>query len=190
MSGSAWPTVIYSDGQKYKERDGASIGVTEHSGARIKFLQEQRKGLERFLRARVGSSEEAKELAQEACTRLLEQPSEKELSDLKGWLWVTARNLANTRDEQRKNHRAAIPLLQAAVQNHATPESWWSDQQEAAAIRRAIAGLPERQRQVIDLRREGRNYQQIAQALGVTERTCRRDLAQAMIEIRTKIGME
>lgn len=165
--------------------------MTEHSGARIKAFQNQHEGLERFLRNRLrGSWAEANELAQETYTRLLEQREEKEVGHWEAWLWVTARNLANTRDEQRKNHRAAIPLLQAAVEDDPTPESWWNDQQEQAAIRRAIGELPERQREVIALRREGRNYEQIAQALGVTERTCRRDLAQALIEIRTKIGME
>lgn len=173
------------------EREGVQIGVTEHSGARIEALfQQEREGLERYLRPRLrGCPDEAKEVAQEAYTRLLELPAQREVPNWVALLWAIARNLADTRNERRKYYEAAIPLLQAESKDERALDSLWSDQQEQAAVRLAIAALPERQREVIALRLEGRNYEQIAQALEISERTCRRDFAQAMVDIRIRIGL-
>lgn len=174
------------------ERDGVQTGVTEHSVTRMEALfRTHRDGLVRFLKLYLwGSPEEANELAQEAFTRLLELPKEREVNNWDALLWTIARNLLNTRREQRRIHQAALPQLQIELENNRTAEISWTEEQAKAAARRAIAELPERQQRVIALRAKGQTYPRIAQELGIDERTCRRDIELAILEIRTKIGLE
>jgi RNA polymerase sigma factor (sigma-70 family) len=105
-------------------------------------------------------------------------------------LWRTACNLATTRNEHRQHQQRARPLLEVELEDDQTPESALADKQLKAAAKRAIAELPERQRQVLTLRAEGHTYEQIAQQLSINERTCRRDHKLAIVEIRQKIGLE
>jgi RNA polymerase sigma-70 factor (ECF subfamily) len=168
------------------------IGPTEHGVADIEALIEQhRDGLERYLRFRLrGCPDEAKELAQEAFTRLLELPEGRKVNNWDALLWTIAINLANTRNQQHSDRQAAMPKLQIAFEADETLEHACADEQATGALRRAIAQLPERQRLLLARRGEGQTYETIARELGVTERTCRRDHARAVVAIRTKMGLE
>jgi RNA polymerase sigma-70 factor (ECF subfamily) len=178
--------------QKDTEAEGVRLGVTKHGVARMEALfNKHREGLERFLKFRLwGSPEEAKEIAQEAFTRLLEQLQEREVIHADAWLWRTAQNLLNTRCEQRRIHQAAIPRLQVELEDPPAPEISWIDEEAAAAAIRAAAELPERQRRIFAGCARGETWSQIARDLGIDESTCQRDLKQAILEIRKKIGLE
>lgn len=177
--------------QEHTVLDGVQIGVTEHNVARITALfREHRASLERYLRSRLrGSTEEAKELALETYMRLIRQRKRREVGNWVALLFCTARNLANTRIRQHQVRRAANALMQIETEDHRTPETSWTEEQTHAAVQRAIDELPQRWRTVLIRHREGQNFEQIAQELGVNERTCRRDVEVAIIEIRRKIGL-
>jgi RNA polymerase sigma factor (sigma-70 family) len=187
MAALAPSTVIWVMGRNSNET-GVRISVTEHS-ERIRSLFEKcRQSLERFLRARV-SPDEAREVAQEAFLRLLALPEGKAVENWEAVLFKTAGNIAHTRNGQRLTHEKVILQLQAALDDSPTLESTWSKLQDLAAIRKAVAELPERQRQILTLRAKGLTHQQIAQELGIGERTSRRDYQLAILEIREKIGL-
>jgi RNA polymerase sigma factor (sigma-70 family) len=176
--------------QEHTMLDGAQGGVAEDNDARITSLfLAHRESLERYLRARLGSTEEARELAQETYTRLIALPKCRKVSEWEALMWCTARNLANNRIERRKTRRSAIALLQIDAEDRWMPEIEWGEEQAMAVIRRAMDKLAERPRRVLTRHLEGKNFDEIARELGVTERTCRRDVVLAIVEIRREIGL-
>jgi RNA polymerase sigma factor (sigma-70 family) len=169
----------------------AQIGVTELDVARITAVfQECRESLERFLVFRLqGRTEEAKELAQETYMRLITRRKRREVSNWQGLMFCTARNLANNKLKQHRIRRAADALIQIEIADHRTPEISWTEVQTAAAVRRAMDELPRRWRHVLARHGEGQTFKQIALELGINERTCRRDVARAILSIQQKIGL-
>ncbi len=118
----------------------------------------------------LGDRAEAEEIAQEAFVRLndsgmLERPETEQAA----WLRRVCLNLAfnRVRDERRgreRLERAARLETNGSVEG---PETTVDRTEEAAAVRRALAGLPERQRECLLLRHSGFSYAEIATTLDV-----------------------
>ncbi len=140
------------------------------------LLAKYRQPIVHFLYRMVQNAGVAEELAQEVflrvyCSRARYQPSAKFTT----WLYRIAANLALNwlRDERR---RACADSLDAAGRWGAAPQ--WPDQQNSieqrlvrktvlAAVRQAVAALPDRQRAVVLLHKyHGLDYDQIALTLG------------------------
>src|SRR6266404_9375988 len=99
----------------------ASIGVAESpdSNARVErsvekrieeTYSELRPSLLRFLRAKTGSLEEAKDIAQETFGKLLELERLDEVKSLAGFVWKTAQNIVIDRQRQRANRSRLDPV--------------------------------------------------------------------------------
>ena len=176
--------------QKDTDTDEELIDVSEHRARVAALFQAERSKIERYLRYKLRlSKEEAQELAQEAYARLIRLHRRRDVDNWAAYLWRTVRNLANNRFKQLKTLQAAKRLIPDALDDHRTPESACSEEQANAAVLRAIAELPERLRTVVTLLREGRTTEQIAQALGVSERSSQRYQARAIVEIRRIIEL-
>ena len=123
--------------------------------------------LVRYLTRRLGDRDWAEEVAQETFVRALRQTS---LTNERAWLFAVATNLV--RDEARRDirRRRRLTLLAAEVREHeqVEPESPLERAQEAALARRAVDGLAERDRLALLMREEGLNYEEIAEALGLS----------------------
>jgi RNA polymerase sigma-70 factor (ECF subfamily) len=130
-----------------------------------KFFDEWYPRLVLYLRARFGDEDHAEDIAQEAFVRLLDNSPR----DAVGWLYAVASNLAI--DQQRvANGRARhLTLIRVAREGSADPgpEQSLLREEEIARVRAALAGLPERDRELLLLRHGGWRYRDIARVLGV-----------------------
>lgn len=140
--------------------------------------------LVRFLHRKVWDADRAQDLAQEAFVRALDHDPESPRS----FLFTVASNLA--RDEARAaiRRRRHLTLIKAEVEDRSTPDPVEVLEQErrAAAVRRALDQLSERDREVLLLWDAGLNYEEIAEqtglalkAIGTTLSRARRRLVEA-----------
>jgi RNA polymerase sigma-70 factor, ECF subfamily len=140
--------------------------------------------LVRYLTRRLGDRDWADEVAQETFVRALRQPV---LTNERAWLFAVATNLV--RDEARRDirRRRRLTLLAAEVRERevAEPESEVERAQEAALARRAVDALAERDRLALLMREEGLNYEEIAEALGLSLGSIGTTLARARRRLAT-----
>lgn len=134
-------------------------------------------GVFRLLYRITGTREEAEDLAQETFLRLHRSPHlwderqrERE-QNVGGWLYRVATNLAYNalRGQQRRERRESLVLGQAlsAGSHEPDPAEVAQRADEQATVRRALAGLPERQAQLLILRHAGLSYREVAEVLKV-----------------------
>ena len=123
--------------------------------------------LVRYLTRRLGDRDWAEEVAQETFLRALRQ---EELTNERAWLFAVATNLV--RDEARKDSRRRRHLALLAEQERdsvSEPEPTTLERaQEAAMARKAVDALAERDRLALLMREEGLDYNEIAEALGLS----------------------
>jgi RNA polymerase sigma-70 factor, ECF subfamily len=134
--------------------------------------------LVRYLTRRLGDRDWAEEVAQETFLRALRQ---ERLTNERAWLFAVATNLV--RDEARKDarRRRHLALLAEQARDEAVePEPTSLERaQEAAFARRAVDALVERDRLALLMREEGLDYNETAEALGLSPGSVGTTLARA-----------
>lgn len=134
-----------------------------------------RRDLERFFRRRVGSSETAAELTQEAFLRLLRAEPAAALRDPKAYLFRTANNLVIDHYRSAGSARVADSAeseLSLLPDPQPSPERVLLSREELEILRQAIDDLPPRGREVFLLHKfDGLSYAQIAERLGIAKNT-------------------
>ena len=134
--------------------------------------------LVRYLTRRLGDRDWAEEVAQETFLRALRQDA---LTSERSWLFAVATNLV--RDEARKHERRRrhLELLAAEEQERVIePEPTTAERaHEQAMARKAVDSLAERDRLALLMREEGLNYEEIAEALGLSVGSIGTTLARA-----------
>jgi RNA polymerase sigma-70 factor (ECF subfamily) len=137
--------------------------VTTDWGA---LYEELYPGLVRYLHAKVWDADRARELAQDVFVRVLDtQPD-----NPRAWLFTVATNIA--RDEsrmvvRRKKHLALLRTEAITSQLSVDPVTVMESEARAAAVRRALDALGERDREVLLLRDAGLSYPEIAERTGL-----------------------
>ncbi|HMR33033.1 MAG TPA: sigma-70 family RNA polymerase sigma factor [Geminicoccaceae bacterium] len=131
--------------------------------------------LERFFRRRIGSSETAAELTQEAFLRLLRAAPVAMIRDPRAYLFRTANNLLIDHHRSAMG-RQSIPIEDTArgveSAGEPSPEAVVLSREELAVLGRAIAELPPRGREVFMLHKvDGLSYAEIAERLGIAKNT-------------------
>ena len=142
-----------------------------------------------FLRTRLHSEQEAKEVAQESYARLLHLDQPETLSFLRAYLFKTAANLAIDRLRHRSTLRSTQAQLQAfyELRDQPTPEELTSSIQEAALASRYLQELPEPCRRAFFLYRvQEMSLAEVAVHMGVSERMIRYYVVQAMSHCRER----
>ncbi len=134
--------------------------------------------LVRYLTRRLGDRDWAEEVAQETFLRALRQDA---LTSERSWLFAVATNLV--RDEARKDERRRrhLQLLAAEERDRVVePEGDALERaQERAMARKAVDALAERDRLALLMREEGLDYNEIAEALGLSVGSIGTTLARA-----------
>lgn len=134
--------------------------------------------LVRYLTRRLGDRDWAEEVAQETFLRALRQDA---LTSERSWLFAVATNLV--RDEARKDERRRrhLQLLAAEERERVVePEGDALERaQERAMARQAVDALAERDRLALLMREEGLDYNEIAEALGLSVGSIGTTLARA-----------
>jgi RNA polymerase sigma factor (sigma-70 family) len=156
---------------------------SEAHGRRVERLfREHNESLLRFLRARLHSPQEAREVAQEAYVQLLGLHSPGTIGFLQGYLFRTAANLATNRLRQRTRRRRIDELVFFdAPLVHRSPEPTWAARQELALIHRAIEELPATCRLAfLMVKFEDASVDDVSRELGLHPRRVRRFVARAI----------
>ena len=139
----------------------------------------------------LGSRAEAEDIAQEVFLR-----AHRALRDFRGearlstWLYGVASNLCLNRlaSAERKRMRHDEEALMRAPSDTADATAAMERSELEAALRQAIAELPEERRIVVVLRDlEGLSYEEIAQALAVELNTVRSRLHRARLDLKNKM---
>ena len=147
-----------------------------------------------------GSSEDAKDMAQEALLRIYRSLSSFRVeANFSTWAYRIAANVCI--DELRRKKRREQVSMEALQEggtelksHEATPEAEAVRMEEREELQRAILCLPEEQRAAVVLRDvQGLSYEQVAQCLDVNLNTIksrisrgRRNLRSILIEMRNK----
>jgi RNA polymerase sigma-70 factor (ECF subfamily) len=136
-------------------------------------------GLVRYLTRRLGDRDWAEEVAQETFVRALRQ--ERIVSE-RSWLYAVATNLVRDearRDERRRRHLQLLASEARAAELEPPGPTQLERAQEAALARRALDQLAERDRNALLMREEGLDYDEIAEALGLSRGSVGTTLARA-----------
>ncbi|MGH7713912.1 MAG: sigma-70 family RNA polymerase sigma factor [Gemmatimonadaceae bacterium] len=134
--------------------------------------------LVRYLTRRLGDRDWAEEVAQETFLRALRQ---EHLTNERAWLFAVATNLVrdDARREDRRRHRLRLLAEETRDVQVESAESALERAQEAALARKAVDALIERDRLALLMREEGLNYEEIAEALGLSVGSIGTTLARA-----------
>ncbi len=164
-------------------------------------LETHRGELLRFLSARCGSADEAQDMVQELWIKVTTQPAAPVASP-RAYLFRMANNLVL--DQRRARQRAMVRdrrwLEEDGDAIAAAPPEVRPDpaepadeviarEQEAALLRKAVAGLPAGARRALSLYRfEGRGQGEIAEMMGISRSGVEKHLALAMKHLRNMLA--
>lgn len=154
-----------------------------------RLFREHNATLLRFIAARVGSTQEAREIAQESYVQLLRLNGPGAISYLRAFLFKTAANLVTDRLRQRDRRRnvASMGNMDFAP-FELSPERLVASEQAMTMLRAAVEELPPRCRQVFLLHRVHElSTEEIAVRIGIGERMARRYLARALEHLRARM---
>jgi RNA polymerase sigma-70 factor (ECF subfamily) len=153
------------------------------------LFREHNAALLRFAAAKLGSEQEARDVAQEAYVRLLQLDRPETIGYLRAFLFKITANLAM--DRLRARRRA--PLSQAVsdedpVAFELSPERQCAGQEMVAILNRALAELPLKCREILILHRfEGLSRAEIAERMGLGERMVRLYMARALEHLQRRL---
>ncbi len=162
-------------------------------GQRVERLfREHNEALIRFLLARLGSPQEAREVAQEAYVRLLSLDEPEAVGYLRAFLFKTAANLAIDRRRRGVMHSRAMELpLFREFADVRTPERQVAGAQAVERLERLLAAMPVKCRQAFVLNRfDGMDVASISRELGLSERMVQKYIARALLFCRAGIDGE
>jgi RNA polymerase sigma-70 factor (ECF subfamily) len=120
----------------------------------------------------VGNAADARDLAQETFAKALAHAREARPETLPAWLMRIARNTCLDLARRRTSRGPQEPVSEGCAVERETPEDHAGRQEEIAIVRRAVAALPPRLRDVLVMREYGElPYEEIAAALGIRRGT-------------------
>lgn len=158
-------------------------------GDLVRFLTQQRRRLEIYLRRFVACPETASDLAQDAIVRVWQQRDRLVGQDPGGYLFRTAHNLSidHLRAQRvRRSYAEGQPSLPA---NEAeSPEEEASARQEMQILEDALLQLPPKTREVFLMSRvHGRTYGEIAELLGISQSGVEKHMLKALSHCRNRL---
>jgi RNA polymerase sigma factor (sigma-70 family) len=132
------------------------------------------------LRSRVGSMQEARDIAQEACVKLMERTGT--VNSLRAFLWRTALNIATDRWRQGTFRNAQTPILASEADSTSpSPEFACIALEQLAIIEKALDELPPKCRKAfILLFFENLEFTDVAERIGIDISGVRKYVARAI----------
>ena len=156
-----------------------------------RLFQEHNEALIGFLLARVGSEQEARDVAQEAYVKMLELDTPGAVSFLRAYLFKIAANLATDRARQRATHSRVQQQWIAPFESRTqpfSPEHVAGAREDLELLRGFMQELPPRCREAFYLQRfRDLTAEEIAQRLGVSKRMVRKYLFRAYQHCRVRL---
>ena len=151
-------------------------------------VQSHEPALRAYLRGRFPGLRDVDDLIQETYARLLRAHVAGKVSEMRPYLFVTARNAAF--DVVRRSQVVAIDSIGdmeslLVVEERPDAAETVSHDQEIDILHEAIAALPPRCREILQLRRfEGLSHRQISEKLGISTHTIDAHLCVAVFRCR------
>lgn len=163
------------------------------------LMAEEGPGLKRYLAHKLGSPDDAAEVAQETFLRLHRLQSPETLDNARAYLFQTATNLATDQLRRRSLHHRFLAREQSArdsageLEQHqadtVSPEHILAARQKLRAIMEAVEELPVQVRQAFLLhRRNGLAYDDIAREMGVSTSSVEKYILQALRHCRQRLA--
>jgi RNA polymerase sigma factor (sigma-70 family) len=184
----AQPRIIYS----------VALGVPESTQDIVPAnLNERRRTLVKFVRARVEDAEVAEDLVQDVIYQFLRSADAgSAIEDVTSWLYRAARNRIvdwyRKRDRSRlesPDRDSEIAEVEAADVDHRGPQSRLESAELWEAFLEALDELPEDQRQVFILHElEGVPFSEIAEMTGIKLNTLLSRKRYAVLQLRKKLN--
>jgi RNA polymerase sigma-70 factor (ECF subfamily) len=172
------------------EKAGSASSSEPHEALMARLYRDHNQALIRFLMTRVGSEQEAQDVAHEAYVRMLQLDTRGAVSYLSAYLFKTASNIAidrvrRTQTGQRVHQSFSSSLGDAAFP---APEHELASRQELELIARYLEELPPKCRQAFYLHRiHDMSLDDIARELGVTKRMVHHYLLRAIVHCRSRL---
>jgi RNA polymerase sigma factor (sigma-70 family) len=170
------------------------VADTEEPRAAVieRLFREHNEALIRFLRGRVGSHNEALEVAQEAYVRLLSLDEPGAVSYLRAFLFKTAANIAIDRRRRIQNYdKGAGRELFTELTENRTPERQLSGEQTLSHLGALIERMPPKCREAFVLNQiQGLDAATIARRLGITDSMVRKYVVRALLHCRAHMDLE
>lgn len=117
----------------------------------------------------VGNAADARDLTQDTFAKALVHYGEASPDRLQAWIMRIARNTCLDQARRRKVRGLPQPVSEFSAVDWRTPEDNAGSQENILIIRKAIAGLPRHQRDVLIMREYGElSYQEIGHALRIS----------------------
>jgi RNA polymerase sigma-70 factor, ECF subfamily len=139
------------------------------------LFEEYYESLVRMLYRRTGDRDRAEDLAQETFARAVAAPP----NNPRPWLFAVALNLVREDGRRAVRQGRRLELLRAEDVPDSGPDVDLERNEQAAAVRSALATLGDRDREALLLKAEGFNYEEIASTLGLSKGAIGTTLARA-----------
>jgi RNA polymerase sigma-70 factor (ECF subfamily) len=168
------------------QAEGAETETIAH------LFREHNRALVGYLRARLRSEQEAKEVAQEAYVRLLQLHKPGTPGLIRAYLFKTATNIATDRLRHRRvRQRAERAELFESLSVSSTsndPAEQLLARERTEQLLRCLEELPARCCQIFQMHRlEGLEQRAVADRVGVSERMVRRYITYALVYCRLRL---
>lgn len=157
-----------------------------------RLFREHNEALIRFLRGRVGSHNEALEVAQEAYVRLLSLDQPGAVSYLRAFLFKTAANIAIDRRRRHLNYGKVTErqLFTEPAENR-TPEREVAAEQTLHLLERLIEAMPPKCRESFVMNQiHGLDAAVIAARLGISGSMVRKYVVRALLHCRERMDLD
>ena len=158
-----------------------------------RLFRDHNEALIRFLRSRVGSRNEALEVAQEAYVRLLSLDEPGAVSYLRAFLFKTAANIAidRRRRDQSYDKFAGGGQLFTQFSEERTPERQVAAEQTLRHLGSLIESMPAKcQASFVMSQIHGLDAATIAGQLGITDSMVRKYVVRALLHCREQMDLE
>ena len=123
--------------------------------------------LYRYCERLTGDADAAEDATQEAFVRLYRNDVEGPPKALRVWLFRAATNVVRDRYRVGENRRRLLEKHPVKPSAPPGPEESTERDDRIAAVRRVLARIPERDRELLLMREEGFSYKEMADAVGV-----------------------
>lgn len=169
----------------------ARLTTLAHRAAVKQLFCEHNRALVNFLRARMSSEQEARDVAQEAYVRLLQLDRPGAVGFLRGYLFRIAANLSVDRTRNRVvRERLEIELFEE-LSDEGLNEHKVITRLEFDRACEALNELPLKQRQAfLQHVIEGHTTPEVSRQMGVDERTVRKYVTRALLHCRRRLEGE
>ena len=149
----------------------------------------------RFVRRRVGSEADARDIAQDAYVRLMRYREHQDPGSLKALVFRIAANLvgmrARTARSQRFSDHQSLDGIVEVASNDPSVERVLTAQQQLDRLMQVIEDLPNKCRQAFVLSRfHDLSYPEIAMRLGVSVKMVEKHITHALARCRQEVGDE